>query len=251
MTEAKKKTETVTELHPEAAPAKETVNELVAVEKPSVGALVPGEVTGEVGGSDIKLPTLRVIQKMSDNPQKLDMGVITVNNDVVIEGEDGSATITIVSIQKKYEEVLAFGAGIPKRFDKLEEAIAQGFKLCRSKADRESGLPLVEETAIVLVVAHQPEGAMDRSFPFVLAETRGVPAIWFLRSFAYGNIAKTIFSKLAFDLRGANLLLARWKITTEKRSNSYGEFYVPHISLLPESNTEAFAEAIKTEVSFA
>lgn len=238
------------DLHPEATPAEETLQELQAVDKPGAGALVPGEVTGEIGGSDIKLPTLRIMQKMSDNPNNLPLGTITVNGDVVVEG-DGEAVVTIVSIQKKYEEILAFGAGIPKRFEKLEEAIKDGFKLCRSKQDRDSGVPLVEETAIVLLVCHQPEGTMDRSFPFELAETRGVPAVWFLRSYAYGNIAKTIFSKLAFDLRGSDLLEARWKITAEKRSNSYGDFFVPHISLLPDANTKEFAAAVKQQVSFA
>jgi hypothetical protein len=248
-TTAKKETKGQ-DLHPEATPAQEELRELQAVEKPSVGALVPGEVTGEVGSSDIKLPTLRIMQKMSDNPQNISLGTVTVNGDTVVEG-DGETTATIISIQKKYEEILPFGAGIPKRFEKLEEAIKDGFKLCRSKQDRDSGVPLVEETAIVLLVCHQPEGAMDRSFPFELAETRGVPAIWFLRSYAYGNIAKTIFSKLAFDLRGTNLLESRWKITTEKRTNSFGEFYVPHISLLPETNTPEFVTAAKEQVSFA
>lgn len=237
------------DLNPETAtPEASTITDLQAVDKTPT-ALVPGEVTGEIGASDIKLPTLRVVQKMSDNPAKLDLGTITVNGDIVVE-KDGEAIVTVVSIQKKYEEILPFGAGIPKRFDKLEDAMKDGYKLCRSKADRDSGVPLVEETAIVLLVCHQPEGTMDRSFPFQLAETRGVPAIWFLRSYAYGNIAKTIFSKLNFDLRGSNLLEARWKITAESRKNSFGEFFVPHITLLPETNSEAFVKACSEQVAF-
>jgi hypothetical protein len=248
MTQAKTASKTV-DLSPETAqPDVESITDLQAVDKSST-ALVAGEIVGEISASDIKLPTLRIMQKMSDNPNKLDLGLITVNGDIVVESE-GESIVTVVSIQKKYEEILPFGAGIPTRFDKLEDAISEGYKLCRSKQDRESGLPLVEETAIVLLACHQPEGAMDRSFPFQLAETRAVPCAWFLRSYAYGNIAKTIFSKLNFDLRGTNILEARWKITTEKRTNSYGEFYVPHITLIKEVNTPEFMAACKEQVSF-
>ena len=231
-----------------AQPDASSITDLQAVDTSS-NALIPGEVSGEISGSDIKLPTLRIMQKMSDNPNKLDLGLITVNGDIVVEA-DGEAIVTIVSIQKKYEEILPFGAGIPKRFSKLEEAISEGYKLCRSKQDRDSGAPLVEETAIVLLACHKPDGAMDRSFPFQLGETRAVPAAWFLRSYAYGNIAKTVFSKLAFDLRGTNILEARWKITTEKRTNSYGEFFVPHITLTDAVNTPEFVQACKDQVTF-
>lgn len=245
MTKAKEEMKPV-DLSPEAVP---DAAESQALAKADNGSLVPGEVTGEIGAGDIKIPTLRIMQRMSDNPQKLDLGLITVNGETVIEA-DGEARITIISIQKKYEEIMAFGAGIPQRFDRLEDAILGGFRLCRSKQDRDSGVPLVEETAIVTLVAHQPEGALDRSFPFALGDTRGVPALWYLRSFAYGNIAKSVFSKLAFDLRGTELLEAQWKITTEKRSNSYGEFFVPHIQLATEVNDEAFIADVRKDLNF-
>jgi hypothetical protein len=254
MTDPKKtqNEETVHDLTPASEPQSDvTTQELVAVDKPTLGALVPGEVSGEIQASDIKLPTLRIVQKMSANPQKLDLGTITVNNDTVVEDANGEVIFTLVSIQKKYEEVLPYGAGIPQRFDKLEEAIQAGFKLCRSKADRDSGVPLVEETAIALLACHQPEGAMDRSFPFDLAGTRVIPAIWFLRSYAYGAVAKTIFSKLALDLRDTNKLEVQWKLRAEPRKNSYGEFFVPVVTLNEGTNTPEFAEAAKKQLSFA
>ena len=247
--ETEKPKKEATSLHPDQTPDSAELSALQAVDKPAPGALVPGEVSGEVGGSDIKMPVLRIMQKMSDNPAKLDNGTITVNGDIVVEGEDG-AIVTVVSIQKKYEEVVPFGT-TPQRFERLEEAIQKGFKLCRSKQDRESGVPLVEESAMVLLACHQPEGAMDRSFPFDIAGTRCIPAMWFLRSYAYGSIAKTIFSKLAFDLRDTELLEARWKITTEERKNSYGVFYVPQIVLQSETNSKEFVEALKKQVNFA
>lgn len=40
--------------------------------------LVMGESSGEIGASDIKFPSLRIIQKMSENPDKLDEGLITL-----------------------------------------------------------------------------------------------------------------------------------------------------------------------------
>lgn len=237
------------DLNPEAAPSEETLHALQAVDRPDAGALVPGEVSGEIGSSDVKLPVFKIIQKMSENPGKLDLGTMTVNGDTVVE-DDGETTVTIVSIQKYYQEVLPYGAGQPRRFNQLADAIKEGFRLCRGKADRDSGLPMVEEAALLTMACHKPEGLTDRSFPFEFDGQRVLPAAWYLQSYAYGNIAKTVFTKLAFELRGSDLLEARWRITTERRKNSYGEFAVPHIQLLPDTNSKEFAEGLRKQATF-
>ncbi len=224
--------------------ASEQTNE-VAVRTP----LAVGQATGEIDASDIKYPTLRIIQKMSDNPEKLDEGTITLDNSMVIGDENGVVRMTVVSIDKYFKEVLAFGAGIPQTFPTAEAASREGFLVARSREDRASGRPLVEDAARALVLVEQPEGAMDRSYPYVLDGLRMAPAIWFIQATAYREVAKTIFSKLNFELRTVGLLPAVWRLTTSEVTGAKGVYYVPKFSLLNEERTPQFVEDLKAQVT--
>ena len=123
-----------------------------------------GQATGDIGAGDIKFPSLRIMQKMSDNPDKLDDGTITLDNTTVIEDAKGAVRLSILSIHKYFKEVLPYGAGTPQTFDKAEEAVANGFRIARSKADRDAGVPLVEDAARAIIVIEKPEGAMQTDF---------------------------------------------------------------------------------------
>ena len=69
MAETKKKVTPVKIAEVEEETAVATTEEAGAVA--TTGAVEMGAATGEVGASDIKFPTLRIIQKMSENPEKL------------------------------------------------------------------------------------------------------------------------------------------------------------------------------------
>jgi hypothetical protein len=208
-----------------------------------------GQATGDIGAGDIKFPSLRIMQKMSDNPDKLDDGTITLDNTTVIEDAKGVVRLSILSIHKYFKEVLPFGAGTPQTFDTAEEAVANGFRIARSKADRDAGVPLVEDAARAIIVIEKPEGAMDRSFPLELADgVRGCPAVWFIQSSAYRAVAKLIFSKLAFELRQTGLLPAVWQLKADEVKGKQGIYYVPQLKLLNEERSPEFIESLKTSV---
>lgn len=210
-----------------------------------------GAATGEIDQSDIKLPTLRIIQKMSDNPEKLDEGMITLDNTLVVEGARGKTRLTVVSIHKYFKEVLPFGAGMPKMFDTAQEAANEGYKVARSKADRDSGVPIVEDCARAVVLIEKPEGAMDRAFPYELDGVRCTPAIWFIQSSAYRAVAKTIFSKMAFELKATGLLPAVWTLTADGVDGKQGKYYVPRLVLnATEERSDKFVADIKEQMTF-
>jgi hypothetical protein len=62
----------------------------------TTGPMELGVASGEVGASDIQFPTLRIIQKMSDNPDKLDEGIITLDNTLLVQDEKGVCRLTIL-----------------------------------------------------------------------------------------------------------------------------------------------------------
>jgi hypothetical protein len=207
-----------------------------------------GEASGDIGASDIKFPTLRFIQKMSDNPDKIDEGTVTLDNTAIVGNDKNVARITILSIHKYYREVLPYGGGMPQSFETPEEAIAAGFRIARSRADREAGVPIVEDAARAVVAIEQPEGAMDRSFPYEVEGTRMTVAMWWIQSSAYANAAKYIFSKMAFELRQSGLLKAVWSLTTTKVNGKKGDYYVPAMTLLKEERSDEFVKALQEQI---
>jgi len=214
----------------------------------TTGSMELGAATGEVGASDIQFPTLRIIQKMSDNPDKLDEGIITLDNTLLVQDEKGNARLTILSLHKYYKEVLPFGAGIPQTFESAEAALEAGFRIARSRADRDAGVPLVEDAARALLLIEKPENAMDRSFPYVIDGIPCTPAIWWIQSTAYRNVAKYVFSKLAFELKNTGLLPAVWRLNTEKVKGAKGDYYVPRMSLLQETRSDKFIADVNEQI---
>ena len=232
------------------APVEETgVAEVTEAAPPAVvGPSELGAATGEIGASDIQFPTLKIIQKMSDNPDKLDEGTIALDNSLIIQNEQGEARMTILTYHKYFKEVLPFGAGIPRTFESSEEAMAEGFTVARSKQDRESGRPLVEDAARAIVLIEKPENALDRSFPYEFDGVRYTPAIWWIQSTAYRNVGKFISTKLQFELKGTGLLPAVFRLKTEAVKGTQGTYYVPRMALLNEERSAKFIEQVKEQI---
>ena len=205
-------------------------------ERPSaVPALTGDIVSGEMQASDIVFPTVKVIQKMSNNPENLPLGTLTLDESLVLADVGEKINVLILSFEKYYKEVMPFGAGVPNIFSSIAEAQAAGFKLARNKADRESGEPIVDSAVRALVAFEKPEGRMDRSFPLEAGGLRFAPARWFIENSAYRSIAKVVFSKIAFLLRtGEARKKAKWAVTTSVIDGKSGKYAVPNIALLDE-----------------
>ena len=220
--------------------------ETTAVSRSSGGLALTGEVvSGEVQASDIIFPTVKIIQKMSNNPDKLDLGTITLNETLILGAPSQRVNLMILSFEKYYKEVIPFGQGMPQMFSSLDEVTAAGFKLAMSKADRESGDPIVDEAVRALVAFEQPEGRMDRSFPLKAGEVRFAPARWYIESSAYRAVAKVVFSKMAFELRSSEAKKrAKWILSTQIISGTKGEYAVPQFALANEEYEEGTFETL-------
>jgi hypothetical protein len=99
-----------------------------------------------------------------------------------------------------------------------------------------------------LLLIEKPANAMDRSFPYEIGGVRCTPAIWWIQSTAYKNVAKYVFSKLAFELKNVGLLPAVWRLTTEEVKGSKGTYYVPKIALIQEERSEKFIADVKAQM---
>jgi hypothetical protein len=209
-----------------------------------------GQIAGEITKADIIFPTVKVIQKMSENPNNLDLGTIALNGDVLVANEKGVATLSFLSVKKYYKEILPFGAGMPRIFDSKEEALAAGFRVAASKADRDSGDPLVEDAVQALVAFEKPENRTDLSFPFEVCEKRYMPARWYIESSAYREVAKVLFSAMALQFRSIPLPKVRWFLSTARIDGKKGTYYVPKITpdlsgTYPEEFAKEMAKALE------
>jgi hypothetical protein len=237
----------------EEAPIDDTtkaVAEVGAQPPATTGSLAMGEATGEIDAGDIKFPTVKVIQKMSENPSNLALGTITLDNTTVIGDADNNVRLTILSMHKYYREVLGYGEGVPQSFDSAAEAQQAGFRLARSKADRDAGVPIVEDAARAIVAIEKPEGAMDRGFPFELDGVRVIPAVWYLEKSTYRACAIPIFTKWRMELNTTGLLPAVWGLTSSVIKGTKGEYASPVITLLQEERSPEFVEQVKTQIRF-
>ena len=229
----------------EVAPAGEN---LPAVQAP----MEVGEVSGELDSSDIIIPTVKIIQKMTqNNPDKLDDGTITIDGTMLVGGDKNEARLTIVSIRKYFKEVIPYGGqgtqgDFPVTFNSALEAKNAGFIVITDSVSRNADGPKVDSAAVALVAFEPPEGASDRSFPYEVDGVKLTLARWYIEKSAYRNCAKIIFTRKNMELRQRGLLSGVWKLTSNMHSGQQGEYAVPNITLLSDERSDAFiAEAVK------
>jgi galactitol-specific phosphotransferase system IIB component len=238
----------MTEKKKEIAPV--NIEESVEEAAPS-GADVPavrtpmevGQVSGELDASDIIVPTVKIIQNMTkNNPDKLDLGTITIDGTMLVGGEKNVARLSVISIKKYWKEVIPWkGQGVqgdfPMQFDTAREAQAAGFTVITDAFTRNADGPKVDSAAVALVAFEPPEGASDRAFPYEIDGVKLMIARWYIEKSAYRNVAKVIFSRQGIELKKRGILSGVWKLTATVKD---GQQAVPNITLLNDERSDAF-----------
>ena len=86
-----------------------------------------GDVIGEFDTKDIRLPYLRIVQKISDDASTFGSGSILFNGEVKLATEGNPIRMTFVQMQKFYEEKLPMQAEKrPLICDTAEEVLKAG-----------------------------------------------------------------------------------------------------------------------------
>jgi len=209
-------------LNPQMKPAKtEPVQESlykmeVAAPRPAAGLPTKfsgQQLEGEFSSRDMRIPRLQLGAKSGkltdEHPEWI--------GHFIYDGAHNlgkSVTMVVVKIRKYYEENLEFGSDeIPRRFDKKEQADAEGCAV-RDVADVD-----------MLVEVPDSDPVSDQGL-IHLDKKAYLPARYTVRSTAYGNLVGILLKDWAGWL-AQDLSSGIYTMSSEKRANSMNSWFVP------------------------
>lgn len=179
----------------------------------AVARSTSSQLEGEFTSKDMAVPYLSLGQKtgaMTDeHPDWLGKYVY---DKMICLGD--SIRIVIFRISKFYEENLPFGSeDIPRRFDKIEEAKAEGVD--------------VRDCANIDMLI-EADGEESEFGQFTIDGKSYVPARYTVRSTAYGATVRIVVRDMAGWLKN-DLSSGFYLMTTEKRTGPKGSWFVPRL----------------------
>lgn len=205
--------------------SEETSDSALATVEPKqlavAGSFASQGASGDISQTDLVIPYLALVQKVGTKADQFTPGSWVVGDNVVA-GKDEHLTVTALSIQKNYEEVVEYGSGnFGRVFDSAQEVRAAGLSLQRGAANE------AREIAGILFWIESPNDADETVFPLETSEgRRGTVAKFIARSTSYGVIAAPIFTALSplGHLRGRHIKTGQWDLSSflkKGESNSY------------------------------
>lgn len=191
-------------------------------------------VHGEVGASDLTIPYLSIVQKSGTKADQFTPGSWVVGENKVAE-KDSALQVVVLSIEKRYEEVTAFGSGIiPRVFESADEVRKAGLSLQKGASNE------AREIAGILFWITAPKGTDENLFPIVCEDgTRGCIAKYVARSTGYSGVAMPIFTSISplGHLRGKPVRAGLWELSAALTKSNGNTFY--KVSLRPRGATPA------------
>jgi len=168
-------------------------------------------IEGEVDRRDIHIPKLTLVNSLSKTRTEgeLPLGALVFSDTIVLNpvpnGPDGKPArgyketpqieVVVLGLKKSYQKKTEYGSDEETvRCDTAAEVRALGGTIERNDKTR----PLFEETAQILISVPAPVGCDENDLDYFLHETaegkRYAKALFFVKSIAYTNVAKEIFT---------------------------------------------------------
>jgi len=193
-------------------------------------------IYGEIDDSDIKVPYLTLVQKMSesDHPR----GAFVFNKDIVIGDGSTPTPITVLNANIEYQEVIPYeesGNGVlPRRFPTKKAVLEAGLGL-RYEDDPKAEKIL---TAMVLVPVPAEYATFDSGSPAEVMlkttltlqnkeEIGFARALWILRGSAFTSAGKQIISAGVAGHLKDGLYRGPWSLTSEEATFGKNKYYKP------------------------
>jgi hypothetical protein len=186
-----------------------------------------GDVTGEFNNRDIRLPYLRIVQKISDDAATYGAGSLLFNGEVKIATEGQPIKMTFLAMNKSYEEKLPMQSEKrPLVCDTAEEVLKAGGSFNPKDPH------YFAEVAMLQVVLERPEGLSEQDsllFPYQAPNKKWYAmALWTARGTAYGQTAPILYTA-SLNFLADGLYQGEWSVSTDKRTNSKGSWHVPSL----------------------
>lgn len=229
-------------------PAEETnkpaAAETTAVAEPAkqelakpVTAAIPAGIEGEIERTDVKLPRLNLIQKMSDLVNAGFMPNTFALNKEIPLGK--SLEVVVVRLKKQFQLDQEYGSDAdPVVFDTLAEVREYG-------GSTEWGAEVhFSEIAHMQLLIKAPKDLDDdlkeSSFPYEVDGESWAPAAFTAAKSAYKAAAKPVITA-AFGVLRSGLHNGLWTVVSEDKKNAMGSWSVPSFKLTGRTSPEMAA----------
>lgn len=193
---------------------------------PTQTSSIPNGMQGEFESSDIRLPRLNLIQKMSDMVNSgFRPGDILYNKELAL---NKPAEVVVVKVKKQYQQDLPYGGDVlPHVCDTLAEVREAG------GTTEWGGENHYSEMAHLQLLVKAPDNLhaeYEDLFPYEVDGTSWAPAMFTVAKTAYKSAAKPVITA-AFSTLRSGLGNGLWHLSGELKSNAMGSWFVPVMKL--------------------
>jgi hypothetical protein len=214
--------------------ATEVVVENTAVSAaPNTALAAPTSTFACSVNSDIEIPRLNVIQKMSE--VEGDVGSVVLDKQEQIIDAKESISVIIVGAHKRFKEDIPFDEEkVPQIVDTQEEA---------DMLAKTSDYPVLEFADITMLIP-QPEGVSDELFPYEIDGVNYQLGKITVQKDAYRMTFKRLFTFHVMN-RTVPLATRYWKFGTDLISKGKYSWYVPTLTATKDDVPAEVLEFVK------
>lgn len=199
-------------------------------------------IQGEINQTDIRLPRVNLVQKMSTTAESHRFGDVLFEKTIKIGDIEHPVAITVLRLKKQYQQDLPYGSEeMPQVYDRAEDVRAAGGSVIRGAANYFS------EIAHIQMALQAPEGLTEEELEFFPYNHDGVDyalAVFTVSRSAYSTFAKPIITH-AFNTLKDGLCKGKFELHVDLKKSPKGSYVVP-VPVFKGRHDEATANFFKS-----
>ncbi len=211
----------------EDTPVAETA--LVAPDAPvsrSLATVAPANnaMQGEFTTSDLRLPRLNLVQKMSELSENFKFGDIVFEKTMRVGGLENPLPFTVLRLVKQYQQDLPYGSeDMPQVFDTSEEVRAAGGSIIRGAPNYFSEIAHIQ---MAIAAPEELEEEHLEFFPYSNAGKSWAKAVLTVSRSAYSTLAKPLITH-GFNTLRDGFHNGLFELHVDLKKSAKGNYVVP------------------------
>lgn len=178
--------------------------------------------------SDIEIPRMQVVQKMSELDIDAPIGAIVHNKEFILYRPGVKVPSIVLFAQKYWKEDVPFDSDYMPEFVHTEEDA----EALRTRNGRD-GYPIISAANIALLVAHTEDALSDEAFQFELDGRRYALGKFTVQKKSYDTTYKALASFMLFNPK-VDPSAIHWNLSSFSVTKGKYSWFVPSITPVPK-----------------